>query len=152
MGARVTSEEDLIGRYLRPLAASYPGAFDLKDDCAVLQPEPGEDLVLSMDAVAAGVHFFADDDPADIGWKALAVNVSDLAAKGARPIAYLMSLAFAEAPERAWMEGFVSGLQQAQDAFAIRLAGGDTDRRPGPTSITITAIGAVPSKPEDDAL
>lgn len=146
MRGRISSEEDLIERYLRPLAAGFPGAFDLMDDCAALQPVAGEDLVLSVDAVAAGVHFFADDDAADIGWKALAVNVSDLAGKGARPVAYLMSLAFAEAPEHAWMASFAKGLAEAQAAFGIALAGGDTDRRAGPTSITITAIGAVPAQ------
>jgi thiamine-monophosphate kinase len=146
MTGPITSEDDLIARYLRPLAADFPGAFDLSDDCAVLDPPPGERLVLSVDAVAAGVHFLADDGAADIAWKALAVNVSDLAAKGAKPIAYLMSLAFPETPQPAWMEQFAAGLRQAQDGFGLALAGGDTDRRPGPLSITITAIGSTPGR------
>jgi thiamine-monophosphate kinase len=142
---RVRSEAELIERYLRPLSAGFAGAFDLNDDCAVLAVPEGQELVVSMDAVAAGVHFFADDDPADIGWKALAVNVSDLAAKGARPVAYVMSLAFPEPPEHAWLESFAAGLAEAQSAFTMALAGGDTDRRPGPLSITITAMGTVPA-------
>jgi thiamine-monophosphate kinase len=100
--------------------------------------------VLTTDAVAEGVHFFAGDAPADIAWKALAVNVSDLAAKGAQPVAYLMSLSFPARPEPAWLAAFAAGLGAAQTAFGIALAGGDTDRRPGPLSVTITAIGRVP--------
>lgn len=145
MDDRVGSEDEFVARYLRPLAAQFPGAFDLVDDCAVLTPPAGEDLVLTTDAVVEGVHFLADDAAADIAWKALAVNVSDLAGKGARPLAYLMSLAFPDAPAHAWMTDFVRGLGEAQEAFGLVLSGGDTDRRPGPLSITITAIGAVPS-------
>jgi thiamine-monophosphate kinase len=143
-GKRVASEEALIQRYLAPLARDFPGAWGLGDDCASLEPQPGEEFVLTTDAIAAGVHFLADDAPANIAWKALAVNVSDLAGKGARPIAYLMALAFPEAPEGAWLEKFAHGLAAAQARFAICLAGGDTDRRRGPLAITITAIGSVP--------
>lgn len=137
-------EDELIQTTFAPLAAGFAGALGLKDDCAVLTPSPGEDLVLTTDAVAEGVHFFADDAAADIAWKALAVNVSDLTAKGARPIAYLMSIAFPEKPDRAWLDAFATGLAEAQGAFGIALAGGDTDRRPGPFSVTVTAIGGVP--------
>lgn len=137
-------EDELIQTTFAPLAAGFPGALGLKDDCAVLTPPPGQDLVLTTDAVAAGVHFLPDDTPSDIAWKAVAVNVSDLTAKGARPIAYLLSLAFPERPERAWLDGFAQGLAEAQAAFGIGLAGGDTDRRPGPLSATVTAIGCVP--------
>jgi thiamine-monophosphate kinase len=100
--------------------------------------------VLTTDAVAEGVHFFPHDAPADIAWKAIAVNVSDLTAKGARPVAYLLSLAFPEHPGRAWLDAFAAGLAEAQATFGIQLAGGDTDRRPGPLSMTVTAIGRVP--------
>ncbi|MDQ8700081.1 thiamine-phosphate kinase [Hyphomicrobium sp. LHD-15] len=144
-GTGTEGEDELIETTFAPLAAGFQGALGLKDDCALLAPPPGEDLVLTTDAVAAGVHFFPDDAAADIAWKALAVNVSDLAAKGARPIAYLMSLAFPERPERGWLDAFAGGLADAQAAFGIGLAGGDTDRRPGPFSATITAIGSVPT-------
>lgn len=137
-------EDELIQTTFAPLASGFAGALGLKDDCAVLTPPPGEDLVLTTDAVAEGVHFFSDDAAADIAWKALAVNVSDLTAKGARPIAYLMSIAFPERPERAWLDTFARGLAEAQAAFGMALAGGDTDRRPGPLAVTVTAIGGVP--------
>ena len=140
----IRSEEAIIQGFFEPLARGFPGAFGLKDDCAVLAAEPGHELVLKTDAIAEGVHFFADDPPADIGWKALAVNVSDLAAKGARPVAYLMALAFPQPPHRAWLAGFAEGLRLAQQQFGCHLVGGDTDRRPGPVAINITAIGTVP--------
>lgn len=103
------------------------------------------DMVISTDPILAGVHFFADDNANDIAWKALAVNVSDLVAKGAMPVAYTMTLAFPAAPERAWMERFASGLAAAQQAFGCHLIGGDTDRTSGPLAIGITAIGQVPN-------
>ena len=102
-------EEAIIQHYFAPLAAKYPGALGLRDDAAVVASRPGYDLVITVDAIAAGVHFFADDAPADIGWKALAVNVSDLIAKGAEPHAYVMSLAFPDAPEPAWLTEFAAG-------------------------------------------
>ena len=140
---RITSEADLIAM-LAPLTAGAPGAFALRDDCARLTPRVGYDLVLKTDPVRAGVHFFADDPPDLIAWKALAVNVSDLAAKGAEPVAYLMALSFPGAPTRTWMAEFVRGLAEAQATFGCHLIGGDTDRSPGPLSIGITAIGEVP--------
>src|SRR5918999_5916544 len=123
----VVGEDELIQGYLAPLAAGFPGAFGLADDCAVLTPQPGQDLVFTTDAIAEGVHFLAGDAPDDIAWKALAVNVSDLVAKGAKPVGYLMSLAFPEAPARAWMQRFAAGLAAAQERFGIVLVGGDTD-------------------------
>lgn len=140
---RITGEEAIIQSFLAPLAASYPGAYGLKDDCAAFSPSPGHDLVVKTDPVAEGVHFFADDRPEDIGWKALAVNVSDLAAKAAVPRAYLMALSFPEAPTRDWMRGFAEGLADAQAAFGMHLIGGDTDKRPGPITISITVFGEV---------
>lgn len=141
---RLNTEEAIIQGYLAPLAAGAPGAHGLKDDCATIAPSAGCELVLKTDAIAEGVHFLATDAPRDIGWKALAVNVSDLAAKGARPVGYLMSLAFPEAPTTSWMAEFAAGLREAQDAFGMHLLGGDTDRRPGPISITPMVIGEVP--------
>jgi thiamine-monophosphate kinase len=140
---RLQGEEAII-RLLAPLAEGYPGAFGLVDDCALLTPEPGTELVLKTDPVAEGVHFLPDDAPEDVAWKALAVNVSDLAAKGAKPIGYLMALSFPEAPTSSWMTRFADGLRAAQQRFGCHLIGGDTDRRPGPLSITITVIGSVP--------
>jgi thiamine-monophosphate kinase len=141
----ILGEESLIQGFLAPLAAGYPGALGLQDDCALLAPVPGTELVLKTDPVSAGVHFFPDDAPEDIAWKALAVNVSDLAAKGAEPVAYLMALALPKAPERAWMRRFADGLGVAQRTFGCHLIGGDTDRTKGPLTISITVIGSVPA-------
>ena len=99
--------------------------------------------MLKTDPIAEGVHFLADDAPEDIAWKALAVNVSDLAAKAARPLGYLMALSFPEAPTTGWVTRFAAGLQAAQASFGCHLLGGDTDRRPGPLTISITVIGEV---------
>jgi thiamine-monophosphate kinase len=142
---RGDGEEALIQTYFAPLAAGLPGAHGLLDDCASLPPRAGEDLIVTTDAVAAGVHFFPDDTAGDIAWKALAVNVSDLVSKGAAPTAYVMALAFPEQPEPEWLRAFSHGLAEAQAAFGIKLAGGDTDRRSGPLAITITAFGYVPA-------
>ncbi|WP_051112072.1 thiamine-phosphate kinase [Hyphomicrobium denitrificans] len=144
-GPRVESETELIQTYLVPLAEGMPGAFGLRDDAAVIPHAPGIDLVFSSDPIIAGVHFFPDDRPADIARKALACNVSDMAAKGAEPLAYLLTLALPEAPERAWIADFAKGLRAAQTEFGCKLIGGDTDRTPGPLSIGITIIGSVPS-------
>ncbi len=135
--------EEAIIRVLAPLARGAPGAFGLEDDCALITPKPGTELVIKTDPVAEGVHFLADDAPEDIAWKALAVNVSDLAAKAARPLGYLMALSFPEAPTAGWLARFAAGLQAAQDSFGCHLLGGDTDRRPGPLTITISIIGEV---------
>lgn len=146
MAGTIKGEAELIGRYLAPLADPHAGALGLKDDCATFVPRAGFDLVLTTDAVAEGVHFFSDDAPEDIGWKALAVNVSDLAAKAAEPRIYQMALSFPEAPSHDFMSRLAKGLAEAQAAFGITLSGGDTDRRPGPITITITAIGEVPAR------
>jgi thiamine-monophosphate kinase len=142
---KIDSEEAIIGAFFAPLTRGFAGAFDLADDCAALQPEPGTDLIVTTDAVVAGVHVFADEDPGAIAWKALAVNISDLTAKGAAPRAYLMMLSLPEAPERPWLQAFCEGLRAAQEAFGCHLVGGDTDRVPGTLSVAITAMGSVPS-------
>lgn len=139
------SEEAIIAEFWAPLAAGFPGAFGLEDDCAAITPEPGRDLIVTTDAVTAGVHFFPGEDAGAIAWKALAVNVSDLIAKGAAPLAYVMSLALPETPDRTWLAAFAEGLRRAQSAFGCSLIGGDTDRTPGPLSVSITAFGTVPT-------
>ncbi len=136
--------EEAIVALLAPLAEGYAGAFGLKDDCALLVPPPGAELVLKTDPIVEGVHFLASDAPEDIAWKALATNASDLAAKGAAPLGYLMALSFPNAPRADWMRRFASGLRIAQTAFGCHLIGGDTDRRPGPLTISVTLIGTVP--------
>ena len=143
----IDSEEDLIQNYLAPLASAAPGACSLKDDCAFIEPTAGHDLVLTTDALVSGLHFFPNEQPEVIAWRALAVNVSDLAAKGATPFSYLMALSLPEAPTTNWMMQFASGLRDAQDHYRMTLIGGDTDRRAGVgVSVTITAMGLVPAR------
>lgn len=144
-GSNGLSEDGLIARLFRPLAAGFPGADDLKDDAAVYAPPPGVDIVITTDALIAGVHFFADDDPADIAIKALAVNVSDLAAKAADPVAYSLALCLTPATDEKWLRQFVQGLWHAQAVFGIALSGGDTTvSQSGPLTIAVTAFGTVP--------
>jgi thiamine-monophosphate kinase len=139
-----TSAEDrLIAQYFRPLATD-PGAFGLSDDAAVVTPPPGHDVVLTTDGVIAGVHFFPGDPPGGIGRKALRMNLSDLAAKGATPLGFLMSVALPTGTDEAWIAAFAAGLGEDARHYGCPLLGGDTDRTPGPTSISITAFGAVP--------
>jgi thiamine-monophosphate kinase len=145
MSKAIATEEDLVQNYLAPLAAGFSGAFGLKDDCAAIKLPPGNDLVVTTDALVSGIHFLPDETPENIAWRALAVNVSDLAAKGASPLCYLMALSLPEAPGSEWMMRFAGALKEAQDHFSMHLIGGDTDRRAGvPLSVTITAMGTVP--------
>ena len=137
---RRLGEIALISDYLAPLAA-HPGALGLKDDAALLTGLPAAGLVVTADGLVAGVHFFEDDDPGDAAYKALAVNISDLAAKGARPLAYTMTLALSEAPTEDWARRFTAGLARAQDKFGIALIGGDTVTARGAWWISITAFG-----------
>ncbi|WP_336488504.1 thiamine-phosphate kinase [Methylobacterium nigriterrae] len=136
------SEDALIARYFAPIAG--PGADALRDDAAALTPSPGHDLVLTADAIVAGIHYFADDPPASIARKALAVNLSDLAAKGAGPRGFLLTLALPPDWTEAWLAGFAAGLAEASAAFGCPLLGGDTVRAAGPALIGVTAIGEVP--------
>lgn len=138
-----SAEERLIARYFRPLA-KHPGALGLADDAAILTPPPGCDLVLTTDGVIAGVHFFADDPPDMIGRKALRMNLSDLAGKGAKPLGFLLSAALPAGVEEKWLADFAAGIGADAERYQCPLLGGDTDRTPGPTSISITAFGAVP--------
>ena len=131
----------LIARYFRPLAG--PGALDLKDDVALLAPPPGRELVLTLDTMVAGVHFLPDDPPDLVGRKLLRVNLSDLAAKGATPLGYLLSVSVPRGTPEAWFAGFAAGLAQDQAEFAIALLGGDTTSTPGPVSLSLTALGHV---------
>ncbi len=133
----------LIARYFRPLAAD-PGAFGLMDDAAAYQPPPGETLVLKTDMVSAGIHFFADDPPASVAKKALRVNLSDLASKGALPVGYLLSIALPDTWTEDWVREFARGLGEDQERYQVTLFGGDTNRSNGGVAISIAAIGRVP--------
>src|SRR5208282_1944097 len=138
-------EFELIARLFAPLAENAPGAFGLLDDAAILAPPPGQDVVLKTDAIVEGVHFLRDDPPASVAQKALRVNLSDLAAKGAVPAGYLMALLLPDWPDMAWLEAFARGLAHDQMEFSLSLLGGDTSSTPGPLAIAISAFGLVPT-------
>jgi len=136
-----SGEDSLIARYFRPLATD-PGAFDLTDDAAILKSS-ADDLVVTTDAIVEGVHFLADDPPDTIARKALRVNLSDLAAKGAAPAGFVLTLAL-RAADDAWLTAFARGLGEDAAQFGCPLLGGDTVSTPGPLMISITAFGRVP--------
>jgi thiamine-monophosphate kinase len=139
----VSGEERLIARYFRPLATA-PNAFGLGDDAAVLTPPSGCDLVVTTDGVIAGVHFLPADPPQSIARKALRMNLSDLAAKGAIPAGFLLSIALPTNTPQSWIAAFAEGLGQDISEYGCPLLGGDTDHTPGPLSVSITAFGTVP--------
>lgn len=121
--------------------ATHPGARNFDDDCAVLE-FAGEALVLTHDMLVEGVHFLPGQDPADIAWKLVATNMSDLAAKGAEPLVVLLGYSLGHDDAR-----FVAGLKEALDAHEAVLIGGDTVRSPGPQTLGLTAIGRATHRP-----
>ncbi len=137
-------EFERIARYFAPLAAGFTGALGLTDDAALLQPGPGQELVVSTDAQVAEVHFFGGADPALIAAKVLRSSVSDLAAMGADPLAYTLATFWTDVIDSAWLARFSSGLAQEQAALGLRLAGGDTVKTPGPLSFSVTVFGTLP--------
>jgi thiamine-monophosphate kinase len=139
----ISAEDRLIARFFKPLA-TQPGALDLSDDAAFLTPPPGFDLVLKTDAIVGGVHFFPEDPAQSVASKALRVNLSDLAAKGARPLGFLLSLALPKEISERWLEEFAQGLRGDAILFDCPLFGGDTDRTPGPISVSVAMFGSVP--------
>lgn len=140
-----SGEDRLIARYFKPIAG-HPGALGLTDDAAMLTPPPGHALVVTADAIVGGVHFF-EDDPADaIARKALRVNLSDLAAKGAKPAGFVLTLALPKGPGDGWLKAFSSGLGADARKYGCPLLGGDTVYTPGPVTISITAFGTVPKE------
>lgn len=135
-------EFGIIAKYFAPLAGE--GAFGLKDDAALLPAWPGHDLVITTDAIAEGVDFFGFDPPGTIAQKALRVNLSDLAAKGAQPAHYLLNLSLPHTVTPDWLAAFADGLARDQQQFGITLLGGDTGATDGALAIAVTAFGFVP--------
>ncbi|MCL7715594.1 thiamine-phosphate kinase [Stenotrophomonas mori] len=135
-------EFGLIERIARRVPARADIVLGIGDDAALLQPSPEQQLAVTADTLNAGVHFPLETAAADLGWKALAVNLSDLAAMGATPVWCTLSLSLPEA-DAAWIDGFADGLFALADASGIALVGGDTTR--GPLSVSITAMGRVPA-------
>ena len=132
-------EFDLIERYFKRPARR--AALGIGDDCALLQPTPGHQLAISSDMLVEGRHFLSTVDPTKLGHKALAVNLSDLAACGAKPLAFTLALSLPRADET-WLAGFSQGLLALADAHGCELIGGDTTQ--GPLNICITIFGEVP--------
>jgi thiamine-monophosphate kinase len=138
---RASGEDSLIARYFKPIATDA-NAFGLVDDAAILQAR-GQDLVVTTDAIVEGVHYLASDPPDTVARKALRTNLSDLAAKGATPAGFVLTLALRTADE-SWLEPFARALGEDANSFACPLLGGDTVSTPGPVTISITAFGRVP--------
>jgi len=136
------NEFDIIKQYFAPLAGE--GAFGLRDDAALIASRPGFDLVVTTDAISEGTDFFAFDPADTIAQKALRVNLSDLAAKGAEPFAYLLNLSLPHSVAPDWLAAFAEGLASDQHEFGISLLGGDTGATEGPLTIAVTAFGYVP--------
>ena len=135
-------EFEIIARYFAPLATES-AALALRDDAAVLVVAEGYELIATCDTLVEGVHFLPGDPPDSIGYKALAVNLSDLTAKGARGHVYLLALTVPRDTPPSWFEAFAAGLRELQQETGISLVGGDTTASPGPLTITITALGLV---------
>ncbi|MEH2518147.1 thiamine-monophosphate kinase [Bradyrhizobium sp. AZCC 1610] len=140
-GKPASGEDSLIARYFRPLATD-PGALRLDDDAAALQPD-GNDIVVTTDAIVEGVHFLTDDPPDTVARKALRVNLSDLAAKGATPAGFVLTLALRYVDET-WLKPFAAALGEDTTQFNCPLLGGDTVSTPGPLMVSVTAFGRVP--------
>lgn len=139
-----SAEDRLIARYFKPLA-KHPGAFGLADDAAAITPPPGHDLVLKTDGLIAGVHFFSDDPADGVARKALRVNLSDLTAKGAAPLGFLLAIALPKDFSESWLAEFACGLGEDAETYRCPLLGGDTDSTPGPITIYISAFGTLPT-------
>jgi thiamine-monophosphate kinase len=130
-----------IARFFAPLAA--PGGLGLKDDVALIDGPNGTQYVLKTDAIVEGVHYFPDDPPMQVAQKLLRVNLSDLAAKGAKPVGYLLMTALPASRDEAWLAEFAAGLKADQAAYDIGLLGGDSVATPGPATLSVAAIGVV---------
>lgn len=139
----VAGEFELIADLLAPLAADFDGAFGLLDDGAVVPGPDGYQWVVTKDMMVEGVHFLSDEEPGRIARKLLRVNVSDLAAMGARPAHYLLGLAMPRGTGREWLRGFTDGLGEDQALFGMSLAGGDTVATDGPLTVSLTALGRI---------
>ncbi len=142
MAAAGLGEFERIERFFAPLAGQ--GGLGLRDDVALIEGPPGEDYVVTTDTIVESVHFMSDDQPGDVAQKLLRVNLSDLAAKGAVPVGYLLALSLPRRCDEAWLGRFAAGLGADQRRYGIDLLGGDSTATDGPISLTVTAIGKVP--------
>jgi thiamine-monophosphate kinase len=139
----VLDEFEQIAQIMAPLAEKAEGAFALKNDAAVFSHGAGQMSVVTTDTLIAGVHFFETDAPQDIAHKLMAVNLSDLAAMGARPRYYTLNTSYPQQITTDWIKRFASGLKAQQERYNITLLGGDTTCTPGPLTLSLTAFGEV---------
>jgi thiamine-monophosphate kinase len=138
-------EFDLIDRLFRPLAEGAPEALDLRDDAAVIPSRPDHDLIVTTDSIVEGVHFLHSDPPDMVARKLLRVNLSDLAAKGAKPYGYFLNICWPQGHSPVAQELFAAGLAKDQRTYGIKLFGGDTTATSGPLILGATMLGWVPS-------
>jgi thiamine-monophosphate kinase len=141
MAGAIPPEFSLIYKHFLPLAGA--GALALGDDAAVFAPPAGRELVVAADAMVAGVHFLPDDPPDLVARKLLRTNLSDLAAMGATPLGYLLTVSVRRDTPEAWFAGFAAGLAADQVEFGLQVLGGDTTSTPGPASLSLTILGTV---------
>jgi thiamine-monophosphate kinase len=137
-------EFGFIASLLRPLTQGAPEALGLRDDAALIKPPAGMTLVITKDAISAGVHCIGDEPAGLIARKLLRANLSDLAAMGAAPYGYFLALLLPATTDEAWLHDFAAGLRADQEAFGITLMGGDTTRTHGPLALSATLLGLVP--------
>lgn len=138
-------EFDLIKTYFAPLAREFSGSLGLIDDAAVIAVPLGQELVITKDAISEGVHFIGNENPSQLAKKLLRVNLSDLAAMGAKPLCYFLALMLPKETSEEWIKNFADGLAEDQREFSIHLAGGDTTSTHGALSFSMTALGTVPA-------
>ncbi|MEM7651506.1 MAG: thiamine-phosphate kinase [Pseudomonadota bacterium] len=138
------NEFEMIQKYFLPLSMGRQEAEGLQDDAAILEIPEGHDLVISSDTLNGGTHFLKNEDAANIAHKALRVNLSDMAAMGAKPYCYQMNLAFSQFPDEAWVKDFSAALLEDNKAFGVFCSGGDTTVAEGPLLVSITVTGLVP--------
>jgi len=137
------NEFGIVSKYFSPLTKNFAGALNLSDDACIFSPDEGYELVITKDVMASDVHFFENDSAFDIAWKLLSVNVSDLAAMGAKPAIYMLGLTLPKGTDEAWLGRFCDGLQKAIEFYGGALAGGDTTSHEGKLILSLTAIGQV---------
>lgn len=141
----VRNEFGLIARHFAPLAQAVPGAFALTNDAAVIPPDGQRGLVATIDTMVEGIHYLPDDPAELVARKLLRVNLSDLAAMGAEPESYLLTMALDRKRDEAWVARFASGLAADQQEFGLAMLGGDTVSTPGPMTLSLAAFGRVPN-------
>jgi thiamine-monophosphate kinase len=138
-------EFDRIADYFAPLSEGFDGAFGLTDDAAAFTPPTGHELVITKDAISEGVHFLGSESADLIAKKLLRTNLSDLAAMGAEPLCYFLSIMTPKDTPEAWFRQFAQGLKEDQEHYHLYLAGGDSIHTLGPFSASLTALGIAPT-------